>query len=77
MGVNGYCDVGKMDFTTKIFTVLFGGMDNLIGNQYEKSLTNIEKKLKSKVNFHSIISDGFIETTIGDSSKGRGEKSIR
>ncbi len=58
-------NVGKMDFVTKIFTTLFGGMENLIGKMYEKSLTNIEKNLKNKVNEHSVIADGFIETTMG------------
>ena len=58
-------NIGKMDFTTKIFTTLFGGMDELIGNMYEKSLTNIENNLKTKVNVHAVIADGFIETTMG------------
>ncbi len=56
---------GKMGFVTKIFTTLFGGIDNLIGNMYEKSLANIDKNLKAKINVHTIISDGFIETTMG------------
>jgi predicted transcriptional regulator YdeE len=58
-------NIGKMDFTTIIFTTLFGGMDQIIGNMYEKSLTNIENNLKNKVTTHSVIADGFIETTMG------------
>lgn len=58
-------NVGKMDFTTKIFTTLVGGIDNLIGKMYERNLKNIEINLKTKVNIHSVISDGFIEKTMG------------
>ncbi len=58
-------NIGKMDFTTIIFTTLFGGMDQIIGNMYEKSLINIENNLKNKVNTHSVIADGFIEITMG------------
>ena len=60
-----WTNIGEMGFVTKIFTTLFDGMDNLIGNMYEKSLANIDKNLKAKINIHSIIADGFTETTMG------------
>ncbi len=60
-------NVGKMSFVTKIFTTILGGMDDLVGDTYERSLANIEKNLKNKVvlNSHSVVADGFIETTMG------------
>ncbi|MBC7642943.1 MAG: SRPBCC family protein [Flavobacterium sp.] len=60
-----WSNVGKMDFLTKIFTTLFGGMDNLIGTMYEKSLANIDKNLKVQTNTFVIKVNGFEEKNIG------------
>ena len=56
---------GKMDFLTKIFTAIFGGMDSLIGGMYEKKLDNIDKNLKSQISTFSIKVDGFLEKNMG------------
>ena len=60
-----WSNVGKMDFVTKIFTTLFGGMDNLVGTMYEKSLKNIDKNLKVQSNTFTIKINGFEEKNIG------------
>ena len=58
-------NIGKLGFFTKIFSTLSGGIDNSIGNDYQKSLENIANNLKKEVKIHSIIQDGFVETTTG------------
>ncbi len=58
-------NVGKMNFVTKIFTSLFGGMDSLIGSMYEKSLANIDKNFNSQLNAFAIKVDGFQIKNIG------------
>ena len=60
-----WTNVGKMSFTTKIFTSIMGGMDNIVGDLFEKSINNINVNLKKNVSVHSITEDGFIETTMG------------
>ena len=58
-------NVGKMDFLTKIFTTFSGGMASKIGDNYDKSLSNIEKSLQSQTSTFSIKIDGFQEKNIG------------
>ena len=54
-------NIGKLGFFTKIFSTLSGGIENLIGNDYEKSLDNIAINLKKAVKIYSIKQDGFVE----------------
>ena len=60
-----WTNVGKMSFTTKIFTSIMGGMDNIVGDLFEESINNIGINLKKNVSIHTITEDGFIETTMG------------
>ena len=60
-----WTNVGKMSFTTKIFTSIMGGMDNIVGDLFEQSINNIGINLKKNISIHSITEDGFIETTMG------------
>lgn len=52
---------GKMSFLTKIYTTLNGGVDNVIGTMYEKSLANLDKALDYEINTFSIKINGLVK----------------
>lgn len=56
---------GKMDFPTKIFSAFLGGIDNLVGNMYERSLANIDKTLDFEINNFEIKLNGYVQKTGG------------
>jgi hypothetical protein len=49
---------GKMSFALKIYSAMHGGVDNIIGTIYEKSLINLDKNLVSEINTFTINIDG-------------------
>jgi hypothetical protein len=49
---------GKMSFALKIYSAMHGGVDNIIGTIYEKSLINLDKNLVSEVKTFTVTVDG-------------------
>lgn len=49
---------GKMSFLFKIYTAMNGGVDQVIGTMYEKSLINLDKALDYEINTFSLKVDG-------------------
>lgn len=56
---------GRMDFPTKIFTAFLGGIDNLVGTMYERSLANMDKNLDYEINTFSINVNGYLQKSGG------------
>jgi len=52
---------GKMNFLFKVYTLLNGGVDNVIGTMYAKSLVNLNKALDYEKNTYSVKVDGVIK----------------
>lgn len=52
---------GKMDFSFKIYSAFNGGVDQIIGNMYEKSLINLEKTLVYELNTYNIQVNGIVK----------------
>ena len=52
---------GKMDFGFKIYSAFNGGVDQIIGNMYEKSLINLDKTLVYELNTYSIQVNGMVK----------------
>lgn len=52
---------GTMTFLFKVYTVLNGGVDKVIGTMYEKSLTNLDKALDYEINTYSIKVNGLVK----------------
>ena len=50
--------IGTMSFSMKVYTAFNGGIDNIIGKMYEKSLANLDKTLDFEINTHTIKVDG-------------------
>lgn len=50
--------IGKMSFSMKVYTAINGGIDNIIGKMYEKSLANLDKTLDFEINTYTIKVDG-------------------
>jgi effector-binding domain-containing protein len=51
---------GKMSFFFKIYTVLNGGVDKVIGTMYEQSLANLDKALDYEISTFSIKINGLV-----------------
>lgn len=51
---------GKMNFGFKIYSFFNGGVNNIIGNMYEKSLVNLDKTLDYELNTHSVNINGIV-----------------
>jgi hypothetical protein len=49
---------GKMSFAFKIYSAIHGGVDQIIGTMYEKSLINLDKNLVSDVKTFTVAVDG-------------------
>lgn len=54
---------GEMSFWFKIYTVLNGGSDKIIGTMYEKSLANIDKNLNYETKTYAIKVNGLVKKT--------------
>lgn len=54
---------GEMSFWFKIYTVLNGGSDKIIGTIYEKSLANIDKNLNYETKTYAIKVNGLVKKT--------------
>jgi hypothetical protein len=54
---------GEMSFWFKIYTVLNGGSDKIIGTMYEKSLANIDKNLNYETKTYAIKVNGVVKKT--------------
>ncbi|MEO8238608.1 MAG: SRPBCC family protein [Flavobacterium sp.] len=54
---------GEMSFWFKIYTVLNGGSDKIIGTMYEKSLANIDKNLDYETKTYAIKVNGVVKKT--------------
>lgn len=54
---------GTMPFMMKIYAVTKGGAEKTIGNMYEKSLQNLDKKLDYEINTYSIKINGIVTKT--------------
>lgn len=52
---------GKMDFKFKIYSVLHGGADRVIGNSYEKSLANLDKTLEYELKTYTVKVNGLVQ----------------
>lgn len=52
---------GKMSFFFKIYSALNGGVDNVIGSIYEKSLANLDKALVYEINTFTAINNGVVK----------------
>ena len=50
--------IGKMSFSTKVYTAFNGGINYIIGKMYEKSLINLDKTLDFELNTHTVKVDG-------------------
>jgi effector-binding domain-containing protein len=56
---------GRMDFPTKIFSAFLGGIDNLVGAMYERSLVNLDKNLDYEINTFSVNVNGYLQKSGG------------
>jgi hypothetical protein len=54
---------GNMSFLLKFYTALNGGVEEVIGKMYEKSLANLDKALDYEINTFSIKVNGLVKTT--------------
>jgi effector-binding domain-containing protein len=52
---------GKMNFLFKVYTVLNGGVDKVIGTMHEKSLASLDKALDYEINTYSIKVNGLVK----------------
>lgn len=52
---------GTMNFGFKIYSVFQGGADRVIGNMYEKSLTNLDKTLVYELETYNIKVNGLVK----------------
>ncbi len=52
--------LGKMSFTNKILTTINGGIKDVFGIMFEKSLLNLNKKLDYELNTYSVKVNGLI-----------------
>ncbi|MEN9907948.1 MAG: hypothetical protein RLZZ540_1089 [Bacteroidota bacterium] len=55
---------GKMSFFFKIYSAVNGGVDNVIGAIYEKSLANLDKALDYEINTFSTINNGLVQRPV-------------
>jgi len=54
---------GEMSFLFKIYTVLNGGFDKIIGTMYEKTLVNIDKNLNYETKTYAVKVNGVVKKT--------------
>jgi effector-binding domain-containing protein len=52
---------GEMNFLSKVYTALNGGVDKVIGTMYEKSLANLDKSLDYEINTFSVKVKGLVK----------------
>lgn len=52
---------GEMSFSYKIYTALYGGANKIIGDLFEKSLSNLDKILDYEINTYQIKVNGFVQ----------------
>lgn len=52
---------GAMGFSFKIYAAFNGGIDNIIGSMYEKSLANLDKTLDYELNTFSVKVNGLVQ----------------
>lgn len=55
---------GKMSFFFKIYSAINGGVDNVIGSIYEKSLVNLDKALDYETNTFAAVDNGIVQKPI-------------
>ncbi|MES2239980.1 MAG: transcriptional regulator [Bacteroidota bacterium] len=55
---------GKMSFFFKIYSALQGGVDNVIGVIYEKSLVNLDKALDYEINNFTTADNGVVKKPV-------------
>ncbi|HEX8270673.1 MAG TPA: SRPBCC family protein [Flavobacterium sp.] len=51
---------GRLDFKSKIFSVMEGGAEKMLGSMYDKSLANLDKTLDYEINTYSIKPGGIV-----------------
>lgn len=51
---------GKLDFKSKVLSFFNGGINSVVGNEYEKSLENLNKTLNYELNTFSIKVNGIV-----------------
>jgi effector-binding domain-containing protein len=51
---------GKLDFKSKVLSFFNGGINSVVGNEYEKSLDNLNKTLNYELNTFSIKVNGIV-----------------
>lgn len=51
---------GKLDFKTKIMSFFTGGINSVVGNEFERSLENLNKTLNFELNTFAIKVDGIV-----------------
>lgn len=52
---------GVMDFGFKIYSAFNGGVENIIGSMYEKSLANLDKTLDYELNTFTVKVNGLVQ----------------
>jgi len=52
---------GNLDFFFKAYSLIYGGMDKMIGKEYEESLKNIKTNINKKINAFSFEYQGITE----------------
>ena len=52
---------GKMSFMMKVTTIIDGGMNEILGEKYEKSLANIDKTLDFELNSYAVKVNGVVK----------------
>lgn len=58
-----WSSVGKLDFKTKIISFFTGGVNSIVGNEYERSLENLNKTLNYELNTFDIKVNGIVTKT--------------
>lgn len=52
---------GKMSFTMKVYTAFNGGINEIMGKMYEKSLANLDKNLDFEMNTYAVKVNGLVK----------------
>ncbi len=52
---------GKLRFISKIQSAFRGGIDAIVGQNFEKSLTNLDTNLDYEINTYSLVLDGVVQ----------------
>lgn len=54
---------GKLSFKNKMLSKLSGGIENVLGDSYEKTLDNLNRNLDYEVNVFKIVVNGYLQKT--------------